>query len=86
MPLVEALDSFDHYGPRKRGSQFSVSLPTALDLQGRGLVAIVGARHAHPTPAAGGTSSASPVARASRKQTATRSKPGAKRRPTGPSS
>ena len=74
MPTVEALQSFEHGGARRRYSRFSVSEPTARDLATRGLVRIVDER---PQQAAGSPLSASPAAPASPQTTAKKSGRGA---------
>ena len=71
MPIVEALQSFEHGGARRRYSRFSVSEPVARDLATRGLVRIIDDR---PQQAAGTPLSASPAAPASPRTTA--KKPG----------
>lgn len=65
--LVRAIRSFDHYGMRKRGAEFTVSRVHAEQLRARGLVIIVGESEQHPIQPAGRTlqSSASPVGQAS---------------------
>lgn len=77
MPEVRALTSFDHGGPRKRGATFPVSDHAAKELERAGLVEIIGAK-GDPSKAAGGKSSASPAAQASRRGTASKPKNGAK--------
>lgn len=90
MPIVKAIENFDHNGARKRGQRFQVSAPVARKLRDAGLVAIAGeAGTENPRKAAGAQSSASPAARASRKATSNESVPGAKprrRRKSAPSS
>jgi len=71
MPLVEALQSFEHGGARRRFNRFTVSEPVARDLATRGLVRIIDDR---PPQAAGTPLSASPAAPASPRTTA--KKPG----------
>ena len=81
MPIVQALDSFDHNGRRHRGQRFPASAPEARKLRDAGLVAIVGeADKLHPTPAAGTPSSASRAAQASLQTTAKPSGDGEKPR------
>jgi len=81
MPIVQALDSFDHNGSRKRGQRFQVSIPEARKLRDAGLVAIVGeADTLHPIPAAGIPLSASPAAPALPQTTAEPSGDGEKPR------
>ena len=69
MPQVEALQSFEHGGARRRYSRFSVSEPVARELATRGLVRIIDDR---PPQAAGKKSSASPAAPALPQTTAKR--------------
>lgn len=76
MPTVEALSSFDHNGNRRRGTQFPVSKPVADELAKRGLVRII---VANPTTAVGAKSSALPAVPVSPKQTAKKSKRGARK-------
>jgi hypothetical protein len=81
MALVEALDSFEHYGSRKRGQRFTVSIPVARKLRDAGLVRVVGeAESRHPKQAAGIPSSASPAARALPQTMSSESESGAKPR------
>lgn len=81
MPVVQAITSFDHSGPRKRDERFHVSDQHARKLRDAGLVDIVGeGAKANPKKAAGNPSSASPAARLSRKKTASESAHGEKRR------
>lgn len=81
MPIVQALESFEHNGSRKRGQRFQVSAQVARKLRDAGLVAIAGeAGTENPKKAAGAPSSASPAARASREATSSESVPGAKPR------
>ncbi len=77
--LVRALHSFDHYGLRKRGAEFSVSHVLAKQLEKRGLVVIVGESDADPIQPAGRVlpSSASPAGQASPLKTSSESENGA---------
>lgn len=71
MPKVIAIRSFDHGGSRRRGDVFTVSPQVAEQLRLAGLVRVEGGpASADPRKAAGALSSASPAARASRRQTA----------------
>lgn len=71
--LVEALQSFEHSGSRRKHSQFTVSEPTAKELVRAGLVRIVDQR---PQEAAGTKSSASPAAPVSPQTTVSESESG----------
>lgn len=64
--LVRAIRSFDHYGMRKRGTEFPVSHIHAEQLRKRGLVIIVGESDQDPIQPAGRVlpSSASPAGQA----------------------
>ena len=73
MPFVEALVGFEHNGPRRCGARFHLSNHEASQLVQKGLVRYM---KANPGTAAGGKLSASPVAQASVKQTAKKSKSG----------
>ena len=83
MPLVKALSGFEHNGTRRRGSKFNLSDNEAKQLVKKGLV-----RYVNITPmiAAGGKSSALPVAQVSQKQTAKKSKSGARKKKSAASS
>lgn len=71
MPIVQAIENFDHNGSRTRGKRFPVSDLVARKLRDRGLVSIVGEEEPnHPSSAAGAQSSALPVAQASPQTTA----------------
>ena len=78
MKTVIAIQSFDHGGVRRRGDVFEVSPQVAEQLRRNGLVRIHGESKSSvdPSPAAGGNSSASPAAPASRKRTAKKSESG----------
>jgi len=85
MVVVQALQSFEHNGPRKREAIFHVSEPVAIRLSEAGLVKIVshGAEVApakNPPSAAGNPSSASPAAQASQRKTSSEYVGGAKKR------
>lgn len=69
---VEALQSFEHSGPKKRGQRFEVSESHAKGLERALLVKVLGAGSttANPSTAAGAKSSASPVVQASPQTTA----------------
>lgn len=74
---VIAINSFDHYGSRRRGDEFEVSDQVALQLLRAGLVRCEGAPTESlqgdasvPEQATGQKSSASPVVQVSQKQTA----------------
>ena len=77
MQLVEALQSFDHGGLRKKNKRFSVSDPAAKELVKARLVRIIDQR---PTVAVGKKLSASPAAQVSQQTTAKKSGAGATRR------
>ncbi len=81
MPVVQAIQSFEHNGSRSVGQRFNVSASVADQLFKRGLVVSLGG--AHPQKAGGGMSSASPAARVSQQTTSTASKRGGKRRRRG---
>lgn len=80
MPEVIALSSFEHGSSRRRGEIFDVSDNHAAALVRAGLVEVVGDHR--PAQAAGGKSSASPAAQASRRGTASKPKNGAKPKPS----
>jgi hypothetical protein len=84
MAIVQAVQSFEHNGPRKRGARFHASESAAVRLRDAGLVLIVGAEKGaapkgNPRSAAGNPLSASPAARASRKLMSSESVPGEKK-------
>lgn len=84
---VEALAGFVHGEARRRGDRFSVSQPLAEAMARKGLVRVIEAGQAGADPsAAGGKPSASPAARASRRQTAKPPAAGATAPPAAPSS
>lgn len=85
---VEALAGFVHGEARRRGDRFSVSQPLAEAMARKGLVRVIeaGQAGADPSSAAGGKPSASPAARASRRQTAKQPAAGATAPPAAPSS
>lgn len=79
MPLIEALQQFDH-GPdvRRRGDQFRVSDPVAREFERRGLARIISHMGvARPKKPAGTPPSASPAGQASPQTTAIVSEAGA---------
>ena len=80
MIQVEALQSFEHSGPRKPGDRFPVSERHAAELGRKGMVRVLGGKRADPPPAGGEPSSASPAAPASQQTTANPSAGGAKKR------
>lgn len=67
---VEALDSFDHGGMRRRHDRFTVSTIIATKLAEKGLVKVIGEQNENPTDPAGIPSSASPAVPASPQTTA----------------
>lgn len=83
MPMVKALQGFEHAGTRKRGERFMVSEQHAKQLERAGLVEVDGKR---PKKAAGKKSSASRAAQASRQTTAKKSGGGGKKRKAAASS
>lgn len=76
--LVRAIRSFDHYGMKKRGAEFTVSHIHAKQLKDSGLVVIVGETEQDPIQPAGRVlpSSASPAGQASPLTTSSASAPG----------
>lgn len=79
MPLVEALQQFDHGSEQKRrGDQFRVSDPVAREFERRGLAKIISHMGvARPKKPAGTPPSASPAGQASPQTTAIVSEAGA---------
>ena len=79
---VEARQSFEHSGSRKRGDRFEVSEAQAKGLERAGLVRVLGdgPTKENPSTAAGAKLSASPAAPASPKKTAKPSEDGVKRK------
>jgi hypothetical protein len=84
MISVTALQSFDHYGRRRRGDMFEVSEHAAAQLRARGLVSYSAQEIVtNPPPAAGAKRSASPAAPASPPTTAKKSGNGKAKSPRG---
>lgn len=79
MPVVVALESFDHYGKRSRGESFLVGDYQAKKLMKAGLVTLQGAKN-DPRVPSGGKSSASPAGQVSEQTMSRRSRRGGRRR------
>lgn len=79
MVQVEALQSFEHSGTRRRGDRFNVSEAHAKGLERARLVRVLGEgpTPGNPSTAVGAKSSASPAAQASRQTTVKKSGSGA---------
>jgi hypothetical protein len=88
MKEVKAVSSFDHYGQRHTGDQWTVSDSHAAALEKKGLVEVVGdgPTDENPSTAAGEKSSASPADPVSSRSTSRASKRGGRRATTEPSS
>lgn len=82
MPVVVALQSFQHGGHRRAGEEFSVSENHAKKLNRAGLVEL----KRDPRKAVGENSSASPAAQVLMQTTANRSRRGGRRKKAEPSS
>lgn len=85
MTTVVALQSFDHYGHRRQGSQFEVSEGHAKRLVQAGLVAIKGTQ-SDPKRTAGEKSSALPAVQVSTQTTSKKSKRGGRKKKAAQSS
>lgn len=79
MPVVVALESFDHYGKRSRGDSFRVDERHAKKLVRAGLVAMKGSKE-DPRMPSGEKLSASPAGQALPQTTAKKSKRGGRRK------